>query len=162
MPLSMGFTRQVYWSGLPFSFFRGIFPTRGLNLCLLCSAGIFLTAEPLKKPLVLLPSAFILCQSVVDMQLLCPDILLALKAGTTELRDHKTHRQCALQDPLSSSTAQGFRLWVWLTTDASITRRAVKPILELTQRIYPSFTSVFLFFLKPCHPLRKQTAYSTK
>ena len=66
VPLSMGFTRQVYWSGLPFSFFRGIFPTRGLNLCLLCSAGIFLTAEPLKKPLVLLPSAFILCQSVED------------------------------------------------------------------------------------------------
>ena len=27
-PLSMGFSRQEYWSGLPFSLLQGIFPTR--------------------------------------------------------------------------------------------------------------------------------------
>ena len=35
-PLSMGFFRQEYWSGLPFSSSRGIFLTQGSNLCLLC------------------------------------------------------------------------------------------------------------------------------
>ena len=29
-PLSMGFSRQEYWSGLPF-LLQGIFPTQGLN-----------------------------------------------------------------------------------------------------------------------------------
>ena len=33
-PLSMGFSRQEYWSGLPF-LFQGIFPTQGWNLYLL-------------------------------------------------------------------------------------------------------------------------------
>ena len=33
-PLPMGFPRQEYWSGLPFSS-PGIFPTQGSNLCLL-------------------------------------------------------------------------------------------------------------------------------
>ena len=33
-PLSMGFPRQEYWSGLPF-LLQGIFPTQGLNPCLL-------------------------------------------------------------------------------------------------------------------------------
>ena len=33
-PLSMGFSRQEYWSGLPFPF-QGIFPTQGSNLGLL-------------------------------------------------------------------------------------------------------------------------------
>ena len=31
-PLSMGFSRQEYWSGLP-SLLQGIFPTQGLNPC---------------------------------------------------------------------------------------------------------------------------------
>ena len=45
-PLSMGFSQQEYWSGLPFlspkntgvgcyALFQGIFPTQGSNLCLL-------------------------------------------------------------------------------------------------------------------------------
>ena len=34
VPLSMGFSRQEYWSGFPFPF-QGIFLTQGLNLCLL-------------------------------------------------------------------------------------------------------------------------------
>ena len=34
-PLSMGFSRQEYWSGLHF-LLQGIFPTQGLNPCLLC------------------------------------------------------------------------------------------------------------------------------
>ena len=33
-PLSMGFFRQGYWSGLPFPT-QGIFLSQGLNLCLL-------------------------------------------------------------------------------------------------------------------------------
>ena len=33
-PLSMGLSRQEYWSGLPF-LLQGIFPTQGLNLSLL-------------------------------------------------------------------------------------------------------------------------------
>ena len=33
-PLSMGFFRQEYWSGLLF-LLQGIFPTQGSNLCLL-------------------------------------------------------------------------------------------------------------------------------
>ena len=33
-PLSMGFPRQEYWSGLPFPS-QGIFPTQGWNPCLL-------------------------------------------------------------------------------------------------------------------------------
>jgi len=46
-PLSMGFSQQEYWSGLPFlspkntgvgcyALFQGIFPTQGSNLHLLC------------------------------------------------------------------------------------------------------------------------------
>ena len=34
-PLSMGLSRQEYWSGLPF-LLPGVFPTQGLNPCLLC------------------------------------------------------------------------------------------------------------------------------
>ena len=35
-PLSVGFSRQEYWSEeYPISFSRGIFPNQGLNLCLL-------------------------------------------------------------------------------------------------------------------------------
>ena len=34
-PLSMGFSRQGYWSGLP-CLLQGIFLTQRLNLCLLC------------------------------------------------------------------------------------------------------------------------------
>ena len=34
-PLSMGFSRQEYWSGCHF-LFQGIFPTQGSNRCLLC------------------------------------------------------------------------------------------------------------------------------
>jgi len=34
-PLSMEFSRHIYWSGLPYPP-PGIFPTQGLNLCLLC------------------------------------------------------------------------------------------------------------------------------
>ena len=34
-PLSMGFSRQEYWSGLP-CLLQGIFPTQGSNLHLLC------------------------------------------------------------------------------------------------------------------------------
>ena len=44
-PLSLWFSRQEYWSGLPCSL-QGIFPTQGLNLCLMSSAeaGRFFTS----------------------------------------------------------------------------------------------------------------------
>ena len=45
-PLSMDFSRQEYWSGLPFPFSRGIFPTQKLNPHLFLSpalAGRFFT-----------------------------------------------------------------------------------------------------------------------
>ena len=49
--LSMGFSRQEYWSGLPFPIQR-IFPTQGLNRCLLCllhwQAGSLPLALPVK------------------------------------------------------------------------------------------------------------------
>ena len=49
----MGFSRQEYWSGLPHPL-QGIFPTRGLNVCLLCllrwQAGSLPLAPP-RKPL---------------------------------------------------------------------------------------------------------------
>ena len=34
-PLSMGFSRQEYWSGLPCSLLQGILPVQGSNPCLL-------------------------------------------------------------------------------------------------------------------------------
>ena len=50
-PLSMGFSRQKYWSGLPFPSPGGVFPTQGLNLGLLhllhWPGGFFTTARHL-------------------------------------------------------------------------------------------------------------------
>ena len=40
-PLSRGFSRQEYWSGLPFS--KGIFPTQGSNPHLFMSPELFTT-----------------------------------------------------------------------------------------------------------------------
>ena len=44
-PPSMGFSRQEYWSGLPFPS-PGIFPTQGLNLSLPHCRQTLLLAEP--------------------------------------------------------------------------------------------------------------------
>ena len=48
-PLSMEFSKQEYWSGLPFATL-GIFPTQGLKTCLLhllnWQAGSLPTAPP--------------------------------------------------------------------------------------------------------------------
>ena len=49
--LSMGFSRQEYWSGLP-CFLQGIFPTQGSNLFLLCFLHWPVASLPLvKKPI---------------------------------------------------------------------------------------------------------------
>ena len=50
-PLSMGFSRQEYWSGLPFPSPR-IFPTQRSNPCLLCllHSGCFWPLVPLGSP----------------------------------------------------------------------------------------------------------------
>ena len=45
-PLSVGFSRQEYWSGLPFPL-QGILSTQGLNAHISCIAGRFFTIEPL-------------------------------------------------------------------------------------------------------------------
>ena len=45
-PLSMGFSRQVYWSGLLF-LLQGISPTQGLNLHLLCLLHWWVGSLPL-------------------------------------------------------------------------------------------------------------------
>ena len=46
---SMGFSRQEYWSGLPFPPL-GDLPNPGIKLNISCIAGGFFTAEPPKKP----------------------------------------------------------------------------------------------------------------
>ena len=49
-PLPMGFSRQEYWSGLPFPL-QGIFPTQALNLHLLhWQADFFLPRSPQGSP----------------------------------------------------------------------------------------------------------------
>ena len=49
-PLSMGFPRQEYWSGLPFPS-QGDFPDPEIKLEFPALAGGFFTTEPLGKPL---------------------------------------------------------------------------------------------------------------
>ena len=54
-PLSMGFPRQEYWSGLPVISSPGDLPDPGIELSSLASptlAGGFFTIEPLGKPCV--------------------------------------------------------------------------------------------------------------
>ena len=48
-PLSMGFPRQEYWSGLPFST-PGDLPDPGIKLTSPALAGGFFTTEPSGKP----------------------------------------------------------------------------------------------------------------
>ena len=48
-PLSMGFFRQEYWSGLPFPS-PGDLPDSGNRTHISCTAGAFFTAEPPGKP----------------------------------------------------------------------------------------------------------------
>ena len=48
-PLSMGFSRQEYWNGLPCPP-QGISPTQGLNLCLSCLLHWQVGSSPLVPP----------------------------------------------------------------------------------------------------------------
>jgi len=48
-PLSMGFPRQEYWSGLPFPS-PGDLPNPGIESAYLALAGRFFTYEPPEKP----------------------------------------------------------------------------------------------------------------
>ena len=50
-PLSMGFSRQEYWNGLPFPF-PGDLPDPGIESTSPTFAGFF-TAEPPEKPMLL-------------------------------------------------------------------------------------------------------------
>ena len=45
VPLSVGFSRQEYWNGLPF-LFPGDLPDPGIELLFSCTPGGFFTAEP--------------------------------------------------------------------------------------------------------------------
>ena len=54
-PLSMGFPRQEYWSGLPF-YFLGDLPNPGIELAFPAFAGEFFTTKPLGKPIILIAS----------------------------------------------------------------------------------------------------------
>ena len=49
LPLSMGFPRQEYWSGLPFAS-PGDLPDTGIEPASPALAGGFFTAEPPEKP----------------------------------------------------------------------------------------------------------------
>ena len=74
-PLSMGFSRQEYWNGLPF-LLQGIFPTQGLNPHLLCllhwHAGSLPLAPPGKlKPFMVKCYSFQTDSSVPGPMLLC-------------------------------------------------------------------------------------------
>ena len=54
--LSIGFSRQEYWSGLPFPA-PGDLPNPGIELvspCTSCIGGRFFTTEPLGKPIMIL------------------------------------------------------------------------------------------------------------
>ena len=53
--LSMGFSRQGYWSGLPF-LSPGVLPDSGIELASLALAGGFFTTELIGKPLISLSS----------------------------------------------------------------------------------------------------------
>ena len=59
-PLSMGFSRQEYWSGLPFSS-SGDLPNPGIEPQFPALAGRFFTTEPLGKPIALLVVEKIKC-----------------------------------------------------------------------------------------------------
>ena len=48
-PLSMGFSRQEYWSGLSFPS-PGIFPVQGLNLPLALTGGFFTASATWEAP----------------------------------------------------------------------------------------------------------------
>ena len=50
-PLSMGFSRQDYWSGCAIFLLHGIFPTQGLNpiSCVSCTASGFFTCWAIKE-----------------------------------------------------------------------------------------------------------------
>ena len=63
-PLSMGFSRQEYWSGLPYPP-PGDLPNPGIKPVSLisCIAGGFFTAEPSRKPLNLTPNL----RSAIDL-----------------------------------------------------------------------------------------------
>ena len=74
-PLSMEFSRQEYWSGLPF-LLQGIFLTQGSNTASPALAGRFFTTEPPRKPLVNMGSLLNTCgvcvsRSVVPDSLWC-------------------------------------------------------------------------------------------
>ena len=57
-PLSMRFSRQEYWSGLPFPSLQGIFSTQGSNPHLLYHRWFFTTEPPGKPHLVVVFAKF--------------------------------------------------------------------------------------------------------
>ena len=97
-PLSMGFSRQEYWSGLPCN--QGIFPTQGLNPCLMSLTGGFFAPSatwkaPLdniwtldKKCLSIHPPTFLLIKCNLNKFPIC-SLSLQLDTSFLTLRDKK-------------------------------------------------------------------------
>ena len=79
-PLSVRFSRQEYWSGLPFPS-SGDILTQGSNLCLLALEDRFFMTEPPQKPSEASQDSQIVsvcakliqsCPTLCDPRLLCP------------------------------------------------------------------------------------------
>ena len=82
-PLSMGFSKQEYWSGLPFPL-PGNLPSPGIELASRmspASTGRFFTTEPPGKPSSLLTCSFTTNSSLVS---LCPEYPPLIKHDLTD------------------------------------------------------------------------------
>ena len=101
--LSMGFSRQEYWSGLPFPI-QGIFPTQGLNRCLLCllhwQAGSLPLALPVK------PWSKVIWMQILDVASFHRGVFLKYRCGQ-DLLLLGTHQRLLLALP------SGPLFWVW-------------------------------------------------
>ena len=115
-PLSMGFSRQEYWSGLPF-LLQGIFPTQGLNACLLHLLHWQVDSLPLVPPKK--PPNFSCCCSVTKS---CPTLCDPMDCSTSgflvlhqlpqfaQTHVHRVGDAIQPSQPLSSPSSPPFNL----------------------------------------------------
>ena len=81
-PLSMGFSRQEYWSGLPY-LSPGYLPDSGIKPVSLALAGEFFTAEPQEKPALVVQEPF--CWSKLFSVRIAPCVVVFLVCSSEEL-----------------------------------------------------------------------------
>ena len=94
-PLSMGFSRQEYWSGLPCPPLQGIFPTQGWNphlLCLLHRQAGSLPLGPPGKPVISSCSHIFSSRSRSDSRL-CIHLLYDIRQTTQPLWAQFPHKK---------------------------------------------------------------------